>query len=352
LKDKERKLLCQEADFQVTPENDVLMTVGETVSAIHVVVKGECAIYTMRPDPQKIMAKVASADPKHPMVQQQIDLKSKFESMQRRAAVSIRTGSSSDSANGKVPKTKTAAQCRQSVAMAVGTGVETGTEQQDTLHNLKKPAHQQSRRGSIAVRRDSFAVAPARRNSLAVGSSANLPKDGTLFPIQMVFEEGDALGVQRAIHNNTPELVQKQGYLFADHTVMALSEVTTMTFTKPEHIEMIARAYHTNLEEKVKLLSKVPSYAQYPQGSLRSMAKFCRRLWYKSGECVVNQGDEAEHVLYISAGQCRIVKDLGAPEERTLCVLRRAACMGDCAFFDPTTLYFPRTKPQVFVPHA
>jgi CRP-like cAMP-binding protein len=84
------------------------------------------------------------------------------------------------------------------------------------------------------------------------------------------------------------------------------------------------------------LLSSVPSYAQYPRESLRSMAKFCRRVWFKQGDVLVQEGDEAEHVLYIMSGQCRVVKDLGASSERTQSVLRRGACMGDCALLYPT----------------
>ena len=43
----------------------------------------------------------------------------------------------------------------------------------------------------------------------------------------------------------------------------------------------------------------------------------------------MNEGEEADRVFYIVSGQCRVVKDLHKPGERTLNVLTRGTCMGD-----------------------
>ena len=150
-------------------------------------------------------------------------------------------------------------------------------------------------------------------------------------------------------NNNNHAAVAEEGYKYADHTMVTLSEhATMMLISKREHIDMLERAYMyvannrekstsgRNLFQKLlsgdlfqKLLSIVPSYSQYPTESLASMAHFCRRILYKQGDVVVKESDDAETVLYIMHGQCRIVKDCGKPGERTMNVLRRGACVGD-----------------------
>ena len=91
--------MCEEADFEVTDAFENLMNVGDPAS-IHVVLSGECAIYTMRPMPKPPSddtdSEAASTAP------EEADLKAKFQSMQRRASVSIRAGPMTDPDTGEV----------------------------------------------------------------------------------------------------------------------------------------------------------------------------------------------------------------------------------------------------------
>jgi hypothetical protein len=234
-------------DFEVTAAHEVLMDVGETVSAIHVVLKGECAIYTMRPNPRAATTTAASSpgvdgskasSDDGVKTSETTDLRSKFQAMQRRASVSIRSEPLSNPETGEVSPRMTTSQRRQSIAMAV---VATDVLQQQQSQAVAKPPQQQmmmQRRESVALRRASFAVAPAMPQQQNNGPHSQLA-DGSMFPIQMTFVEGDSLGVQRAIHNSDPALVQKEGYQYADHTVIALSQLTTMVFTEAEHVELI-----------------------------------------------------------------------------------------------------------------
>ena len=234
-------------DFEVTAAHEVLMDVGETVSAIHVVLKGECAIYTMRPNPRAATTTAASSpgvdgskasSDDGVKTSETTDLRSKFQAMQRRASVSIRSEPLSNPETGEVSPRMTTSQRRQSIAMAV---VATDVLQQQQSQAVAKPPQQQmmmQRRESVALRRASFAVAPAMPQQQNNGPHSQLA-DGSMFPIQMTFAEGDSLGVQRAIHNSDPALVQKEGYQYADHTVIALSQLTTMVFTEAEHVELV-----------------------------------------------------------------------------------------------------------------
>jgi hypothetical protein len=91
---KERRLLCEGADFEVADAFENLMNVGDPAS-IHVVLSGECAIYTMRYR-SGTDSEAASTAP------EEAELKAKFQSMQRRASVSIRAGPMTDPDTGEV----------------------------------------------------------------------------------------------------------------------------------------------------------------------------------------------------------------------------------------------------------
>eukprot|EP01046_Picozoa_sp_COSAG06_P012972 COSAG06_NODE_775_length_12397_cov_15.034071_9_plen_217_part_00 len=102
-----------------------------------------------------------------------------------------------------------------------------------------------------------------------------------------------------------------------------------MIIKRTEDIKLLHAAYKANVREKLQLLKSVSNYGTHPVECLQEMAKCCRRAWYKPGDQIMREGDEAKHVFYIVSGQCRVVKDLHKPGERALTVLGRGACMGD-----------------------
>ena len=155
------------------------MEVGEAVSAIHVVIKGECAIYTMRSMPgTAASSNAAQAASKLPSMPEETDLKSKFQSMQRRASISVREGSFAGPTTGEMAEIVTKKQRRPSVAMGLITeAIDAEPAQHDTAHSEQALSYRtamattpnQTRRKSFALRRDSIAVAPANMNSPTKG---------------------------------------------------------------------------------------------------------------------------------------------------------------------------------------
>ena len=123
-----------------------------------------------------------------------------------------------------------------------------------------------------------------------------------MFPVRMIFGEGDCLCAERAFHNLDADSVRRKrisrhgsfgavarcadsfrwragkGLLTADHTVAVLEEVSYMVFDQPRHIAMLEKAYEHNLAEKIELLSSVPNYTRHPRASIEKMARHCRRV--------------------------------------------------------------------------
>ena len=174
-----------------------------------------------------------------------------------------------------------------------------------------------------------------------------------MFPVRMIFGEGDCLCAERAFHNLDADSVRRKrisrhgsfgavarcadsfcwragkGLLKADHTVAVLKEVSYMVFDQPRHIAMLEKAYEHNLAEKIELLSSVPNYTRHPRASIEKMARHCRRVWYGPGNQIMREGDRADTVFYVVHGQVSVVKGYGTEREKTLNVMGRGSCIGD-----------------------
>ena len=143
----------------------------------------------------------------------------------------------------------------------------------------------------------------------------------------------------------------------ACHTVICITPVKRRAISNPEHIRLLQVRFlvplalpmrtcshsrslsngllcaqnssQTNLREKVQLLRSVPTYATYSDASIDLMAKHCRRQYFKQLDRIVLQGDDPDKVCYIVKGQCRVIKNLNTPVEKTLNLLGRGSCFGD-----------------------
>jgi CRP-like cAMP-binding protein len=193
-----------------------------------------------------------------------------------------------------------------------------------------------SRRGSIArERRTSLALERTRSQSIAPdatksnGPGSPVGGDGISFPVQLTFNSGDAIGVQRAFHNSDAELAKAKGIQHASHTVVALEPTISMNFDSPAHIAIFKKGFDRSLKEKVEVLATVPNYTQCTRDCLVEMAKFTRRVWHPPGELLIRQGDKAQDIYYIVAGMVQVVKDMNTSNEKVLNVIGPGSCFGD-----------------------
>ena len=280
LSDKQRRQICLEARGEAVEENGTLISVGQDAPGIKVIMEGECAIYTMRKmnlDTGNQSSREGPAD----------GLRDKFQHLQRRTSMTVRRESSVVNQMGQLQHVPTVAERRRSVAVAMN------------------QAEQAS--GSLLS---------SRRNQADEA-------DGIMFPVRMVFSEGDSLGAQRTFHNMDASAVQREGYQKADHTVSALTKVTYMVLDDPQHIAMVEKAQRDNLQQKIELLSQVQNYTMHPRESLERMARHCRRVWFGPDDVVMKEGDKAEHVYYIVHGELNVIKDHGMPSQKSLTVIGR-----------------------------
>ena len=291
LTEKERKKLCLEARGEVVEENGTLIAIGQDKPGIWVVVSGECAIYTMRKMDFSI-EKSATDSAK------QSALRDKFQNMQRRTSMTVRRESSVVNQMGQLQHAATISERRRSVAVGMS----------------------QADQGPVTG-----SVLSSRRGRGGAPSGPPEQGDGIMFPVRMVFSEGDALGAQRAFHNMDERAVRQDGYKKADHTVSALTQVTCMVFDHPKHIAMFEKAHYRNLQDKIELLSQVQNYTMHPRESLEAMARFCARRWYNPGDRIMTEGEEAEHVYYVVHGQLSVIKDVDTPQQKNLAVIGRGA---------------------------
>ena len=295
LKERQRREICLMAEGEETAEGDALINVGEIGVRAHIVMKGECAIYTMRGQKSaKVEEDIEEDD-------EDVDLKEKFQSMQRRASIAVRTD-------------------------AVAAPVVMNNEGQAVL-TPAVPASERRRSIAIAMAEvvqapDAAAQSPTLEPSVAANADMGIP-------VQLLFKEGDALGVQSTFHNMDTDLVEEEGWRKCRHTVTAQTKLSCMVIKHTKHLQILQRAYENSQREKVALLKTVPNYATHPEECLEEMAKYCSRIWHQAGERIMLEGEDSDSVFYIVSGQCRVVKDLGNAGERALNVLGRGACMGD-----------------------
>jgi CRP-like cAMP-binding protein len=307
----ERQKLCLEAPNEVAEEHASLVNVGQSQSAIHVIFSGRSAIYTVRvvdEDVHKMLSKTVPEE----------RLGNKFKSMQRRVSVAVRKGSIV-----QLDSVEPLATRRASVAFAMNT---------ETAGAAKKP----EKRGGNGIKLRSMSIVP-EDGSNQVEPEAGDPlrsSNVTSFPVQLTFTPGDAIGVQRAFHNNHAAinyagLSEEEGLRRATHTVVVLEDTIAMVFEKAEHIAMFKRGFDRSLIEKVKVLRSVPNYTQCTRDCLVEMAKFTRRVWHPPGEVLIQQGDEAHEIYYIVTGTVRIVANIGTAKEQLLNVIGPGSCFGD-----------------------
>lgn len=303
LNEKQRRAVVLDAELEDFEEDDTLINVGEISVRIHVVLHGQASVYTMRGQVpgMEVPEEIEEVKTKE---QADVDLKAKFQGMQRRASIAVRSDPS-----GAAP-----------VLM------------DDAGQAVAAPAVDVSvRRRSIAIAMSSAPILEATGD----GSKTNMPAAPAATagefdaPVRLEFSEGDALGVQATFHNADDVAVAQSGFCKSSHTVTALTAVKCMVIKNQEHIQMMHVAYQANIKDKVKLLKTVSNYATHPEESIEAMAKHCRRKYYKPGDRIIIEDDEASEVFYIASGQCRVVKDLRNPGERALNVLGRGACLGD-----------------------
>jgi hypothetical protein len=302
LSEKERRRICIDAEGEETAEDEALINVGEIEVRIHVVLKGRCAIYTMRGH------KPAQNKSKSPTQSDQeatdIDLREKYQSMQRRASIAVRSDSTAggaapvvinDRGQAVLTPAVSASQRRRSIAIAMA----------PVVANRFKPSLEQQ-------------LEEPAPDALEMG-----------VPVQLEYIEGDALGVEGTFHNVYPDVVEREGWHESTHTVTALTNLSCMVIKNPEHIKRLHSAQQANLKEKIGMLKTVSNYATHPEDCIEEMARHCRRVWFKPGDRIMKEGDAADSVMYIVSGQCRVVKDLGRPGERAMNVLGRGVCVGD-----------------------
>ena len=84
-----------------------------------------------------------------------------------------------------------------------------------------------------------------------------------------------------------------------------------------------------NLRGKVQLLKSLSGYSAYSDTSMELMARHCRREYFQTMYRIVLEGDEPSKVFYVVKGQCRVIKHLNKPGEKTIDVMGRGSCFGD-----------------------
>lgn len=79
----------------------------------------------------------------------------------------------------------------------------------------------------------------------------------------------------------------------------------------------------------MQLLKSLSGYNTYSDTSIELMARHCHREYFQTMDRIVLEGDEPSKVFYVVKGQCRVIKHLNKPDEKTIDVLGRGSCFGD-----------------------
>jgi hypothetical protein len=154
--------------------------------------------------------------------------------------------------------------------------------------------------------------------------------------VQIEFGEGDSLLPDVAFHNNAPSTSesltgrqQQQGRdpRAPENTILAPEETTTMIVRNPKHIDWLRQSHQADMELKVRQLRRIPKYKDY--NCVPDLAAHCRRMWHRTDDIIVKEGDLAEHVHYVIAGKVAVVKNFGGSDEQQLDVITRGSCIGD-----------------------
>jgi hypothetical protein len=307
---KQRTVICLEAEVELTMTDSAMIAVGAVVLEASVILEGRCAVYA---------ARNVDVLGNEVLPTQQVDLKQKFRLMQRRASMAVRTDAAAvirhtDAAvRTSLPPAATMTQRRQSIAAAIA------------IAGVAKP-----------------------------GPAAAAALQQTGLGVCLEYAKGDGVGLEEACCNCDTAAVEQSGFRTASHTVMCLTPVSRMSISNPEHIRLLQvrtiqlkrscalwmhdlhfvsldaqETSRANLRGKVQLLKSLSGYSAYSDTSMELMARHCRREYFQTMDRIVLEGDEPSKVFYVVKGQCRVIKHLNKPGEKTIDVMGRGSCFGD-----------------------
>jgi hypothetical protein len=290
--------------------DSAMIAVGAVVLEASVILEGRCAVYA---------ARNVDVLGNEVLPTQQVDLKQKFRLMQRRASMAVRTDAAAvirhtDAAvRTSLPPAATMTQRRQSIAAAIA------------IAGVAKP-----------------------------GPAAAAALQQTGLGVCLEYAKGDGVGLEEACCNCDTAAVEQSGFRTASHTVMCLTPVSRMSISNPEHIRLLQvrtiqlkrscalwmhdlhfvsldaqETSRANLRGKVQLLKSLSGYSAYSDTSMELMARHCRREYFQTMDRIVLEGDEPSKVFYVVKGQCRVIKHLNKPGEKTIDVMGRGSCFGD-----------------------
>ena len=307
---KQRTVICLEAEVELTMTDSAMIAVGAVVLEASVILEGRCAVYA---------ARNVDVLGNEVLPTQQVDLKQKFRLMQRRASMAVRTDAAAvirhtDAAvRTSLPPAATMTQRRQSIAAAIA------------IAGVAKP-----------------------------GPAAAAALQQTGLGVCLEYAKGDGVGLEEACCNCDTAAVEQSGFRTASHTVMCLTPVSRMSISNPEHIRLLQvrtiqlkrscalwmhdlhfvsldaqETSRANLRGKVQLLKSLSGYSAYSDTSMELMARHCRREYFQTMDRIVLEGDEPSKVFYVVKGQCRVIKHLNKPGEKTIDIMGRGSCFGD-----------------------
>ena len=307
---KQRTVICLEAEVELTMTDSAMIAVGAVVLEASVILEGRCAVYA---------ARNVDVLGNEVLPTQQVDLKQKFRLMQRRASMAVRTDAAAvirhtDAAvRTSLPPAATMTQRRQSIAAAIA------------IAGVAKP-----------------------------GPAAAAALQQTGLGVCLEYAKGDGVGLEEACCNCDTAAVEQSGFRTASHTVMCLTPVSRMSISNPEHIRLLQvrtiqlkrscalwmhdlhfvsldaqETSRANLRGKVQLLKSLSGYSAYSDTSTELMARHCRGEYFQTMDRIVLEGDEPSKVFYVVKGQCRVIKHLNKPGEKTIDVMGRGSCFGD-----------------------
>lgn len=338
LTEKQRTVICLEAEVELTMTDSAMIAVGAVVLEASVILEGRCAVYA---------ARNVDVLGNEVLPTQQVDLKQKFRLMQRRASMAVRTDAAAvirhtDAAvRTSLPPAATMTQRRQSIAAAIaiaGVAKPGASAQAGIRHS--EPAH------TTGGRRHSY------RHAQVPAAAAALQQTG--LGVCLEYAKGDGVGLEEACCNCDTAAVEQSGFRTASHTVVCLTPVSRMSISNPEHIRLLQvrtiqlkrscalwmhdlhfvsldaqETSRANLRGKVQLLKSLSGYSAYSDTSMELMARHCRREYFQTMDRIVLEGDEPSKVFYVVKGQCRVIKHLNKPGEKTIDVMGRGSCFGD-----------------------
>eukprot|EP01043_Picozoa_sp_COSAG02_P099260 COSAG02_NODE_35375_length_469_cov_0.959459_1_plen_143_part_10 len=142
---------------------------------------------------------------------------------------------------------------------------------------------------------------PSRRGSVSMSGRASISEgcDNSI-PVKLELVDGDVLLPEIAFHNSDILSVDKDGIKEPEHTILALTDTTTMVIHNQKHMQWLQESYSADIDQKTRHLKQIPKYRDFE--SVPDLAKYCRRMWHPAGDIIVTEGDLAEHVHYLIGG--------------------------------------------------